>query len=259
MATIKNDRVGNENFNNKGYLMRVVEYNGCSDIVVEFQDKYKGKVHSSYQKFRSGDIRNPYHPNVMGVGMVGTKYPVKVNDKHLKEYVAWRGVIERCYDIEYKQNHTTYINVGCCEEWLYYENFYDWLHGQENFYKWYNGDKWNIDKDILIKGNKLYSPETCCLVPNRVNKLFIKSNAMRGGLPIGVSKDRGKFKALCNNPFTKKCEFLGEYKNPIDAFQKYKKVKEFYIKQVAEIEYANGNIINKCYNAMMHYEVEITD
>lgn len=254
------ERLGEERLNNQGYLMKIVKYENWSNIVVEFLDKYRGRVHTSYQMFQLGAVRNPYQPNVLGVGMVGVKYSTKINGKHNKEYIAWHGIIERCYDNKYKEKHPTYKDVTVCDEWLLFENFYEWLHEQENFDKWYNGYQWNVDKDILIKGNKLYSPETCCLVPNNVNKLFIKTDALRGNLPIGVSKDRNNFKALCNNPFIKECKYLGEYKTPEEAFYfGYKPYKENLIKQVAQIEYDNGNITEKCYNAMMNYEVEITD
>lgn len=154
----------------------------------------------------------------------------------------------------------SYQNVTCCNEWLLYENFYEWLHSQGNFDKWLSGNGWDIDKDILVKGNKVYSSETCCLVPQNINKLFIKNDVIRGILPLGVSRDRGKFRALCNNPFTKEYEYLGEYETPEDAFYLgYKPYKENIIKKVAQIEYDKGNITEICYNAMMNYEVEITD
>ena len=139
-----------------------------------------------------------------------------------------------------------------------FENFYEWLHSQENFDKW-NDDKWTIDKDILIKGNKVYSPETCCLVPNNVNALFIKKSNYRGDLPIGVKQSHKSFIARCSNPITCNREYLGSYSTPSYAFLAYKKYKEELIKQIAEIEYSNSNITKKCYNAMMNYQVEITD
>ena len=169
-------------------------------------------------------------------------------------------MLQRCFDEETKERRPTYIDVVCCKEWLLFETFYEWLHEQKNFDKWFNGNKWALDKDILVKGNKVYSPETCCLVPNNINQLFVKSNSIRGVLPIGITMNNGKFMAQCSNPFTKeKSVNLGIYQTVEQAFQVYKTYKENIIKQMAKIEFNKGNITEECCNAMMNYKVEISD
>lgn len=252
-------RLGKENNNYQGCLMKIVEYNDALNTIVEFQDEYKCKVHAQYRHFLSGQIKNPYYPSVYGVGIVGNKYINWVDRKPTKEYHTWYGIIQRCYDKKTKQRHPTYEYASCCDEWLLFENFYEWLHNQPNFDKWYNGDKWEIDKDILVKGNKVYSPDTCCLMPKYVNSLFTNRSRDRGELPIGVTKHGNSYRARCNNPFTNKSEILKNCKTPEQAFQIYKLYKENVIKQIASIEYNKGNITKACYDAMMKYEVEITD
>lgn len=252
-------RIGEENINTQGCLMRIVEYNNSDDIIVEFQDRYKTKVRATYKWFLYGNIRNPYFPEVCGVGIIGNKYPSVVNKKQLKEYRAWCCMIYRCFNDDIKNRHKSYVNATCCDEWLLFENFYEWLHKQANFDKWLNNNTWAVDKDIIIKDNKFYSPETCCLVPQNVNKLFEKKSLSRGNLPIGVSKNGNGFKAVCKNPLICKNVHIGTYKTIEEAFCAYKKYKEAIIKQVAEVEYSEGNITEQCYNAMMKYEVEITD
>lgn len=195
---------------------------------------------------------------VYGVGIVGTKYLTKINYKHLKEYDAWTNMLKRCFSEKFKSQRPTYKDTTCCNEWLLYENFYEWLHSQENFDKWLNGS-FTLEKDIIVKGNKVYSPETCCLVPQNVNKLFTKRDATRGDLLIGVSKRKDKFITKCCNPITNKRDFLGAYDTQEEAFNVYKIYKEKIIKQIAQEEYDKGNITKKCYEAMMKYEVEITD
>lgn len=239
--------------------MKIVEYNSATDIIVEFQDEYKIKVNSIYANFKSGSIKNPYYPSVYEVGIIGTKYPRSVNCRNIKEYEAWRCILRRCYDSKVKDRQPTYNGVSCCEEWLSYENFYEWLHSQPNFDKWYNGKRWAIDKDIFTKKNKVYSPEACCLVPQNVNCLFLKREAERGKYPIGVRYTKDGFVAVCRNPFLNKSVELGCYSTPERAFQAYKKYKEMIIKQVARVEYENGNITEECYKAMLKYKVEITD
>lgn len=255
-------RQNKSNYNFQGCLMKIVEYNNANDIFVEFQDEYKAIVHSAYREFEKGRIKNPYFPEVYGKGMVGNKYKTRKYNSELKEYKIWHSMLQRCYDEKTKERHQYYNDVTCCDEWLLYENFYEWLHKQPNFDKWIDGDRWAIDKDILIKGNIIYSPETCCLVPANVNSLFTKHDKLRGDLPIGVYyvKKNNTYKAQCNNPFKKnKRVGLGEYSSPIIAFEKYKNFKEQIIKIVAEDEFLKGNITQSCYNAMMNYKVEITD
>lgn len=260
MGDIKRiDRIGEQNFNHQGCLMEIVEYRQYRDIIVEFQDENRAKVHTNYQCFLLGNVKNPYHPSIYGAGVIGNKYLVSVNCKAVKEYKTWSGVIQRCYDKKYQNEQSVYKDVTCCKEWLLYENFYEWLHNQSNFSKWCDGDLWAIDKDILVKGNKIYSPDTCCLVPLNVNTLFTKNNQCRGALPIGVSISGKYYRASCQNPLTNKCEKLGNYSTPEKAFQAYKNYKEDLIKQIAQIEYNNGNITEKCCDAMMKYQVEITD
>ena len=255
----KYKRLGERRYNYQGCLMEITEYNNSLDIAVEFKDIYKAKIHSYYHHFLSGNIKNPYYPSVSGVGMIGIKYPSREKGKHTKEYQTWRHMLERCFDEKTKEKRPYYKDVTCCKEWLLYENFYEWLHSQENFDKWLNGERWALDKDILIKRNKVYSPETCCLVPYNVNCLFTKRNSCRGTLPIGVIEHNGKFIAECNNPFKPYKNYLGIYSTQEEAFFVYKECKEIIIKQVAQIEFDNGNITEKCYNAMMNYQVEITD
>lgn len=252
-------KIGEEKLNNQGCPMKIIAYNNFNDMTVEFQDEYKYKVNTIYANFKSGSIKNPYYPSVYGVGITGTKYPTHINCKNTKEYRAWTEMLRRCFDEAHRNRQPTYKQVICCEEWLNYENYYEWLHNQPNFEKWFNGNRWAIDKDILVKRNKIYSPETCCLVPQNVNCLFLKREAERGEYPIGVSYRKDGFLAHCHNPFTNQREELGYHTTPNNAFNTYKSYKEDIIKKVAKIEYKAGNITKECYEAMMNYKVEIDD
>lgn len=248
-----------EKLNNQGCLMRIINYIDSTNIIVEFQDEYKFKVNTIYANFKSGSIKNPYYPSVFGVGITGVKYPRCIDCKNTKEYEAWKQMLRRCFSEREKKRNNAYIKATCCEEWLNYETFYEWLHSQPNFNKWYEGNRWALEKDIIVKRNKIYSPEFCCLVPQNVNCLFLRREAERGKYPIGVRYTDNGFVAKCRNPFTNKNEDLGCYSTPKNAFEAYKKYKEDIIKQVAEVEYKSGNITNKCYEAMLNYEVEIID
>lgn len=252
-------KLNQERYNNQGCPMKVVECLDKSNIIVEFQDEHKAKVHTNYGNFCRGLVKNPYYPSVYGVGIIGTKYPVSINSVRTKEYCVWHSLIKRCYDPKTRERQPTYKTISICDEWLLFENFCDWLHSQPNFDKWLHGKRWALDKDILNKRNKIYSPNTCCLVPQNVNCLFLKREALRGDYPIGVSYRSDGFVASCHNPFTDSREELGSYSTSEKAFNIYKDYKEDIIRQVANIEYKNGNITEECYQAMMNYEVEIDD
>lgn len=253
------ERLGEIQLNKQGCLMKIVEYNSAIDIVVEFQDERRARVHSTYQHFKNRGVKNPYYPSIYGIGIVGEKYLSYINNKQTKEYLAWKNILSRCYDSKVKEKLPTYKNAICCKEWLYYPNFHEWLYSQENFNKWKNGSKWAVDKDILHKGNKVYSPENCCLVPENVNNMFVKRDNDRGDLPIGVCKVEDYFVVQCHNPFTNKQEFLGCRNNIDDAFHLYKTHKENLIKQIAKIEYSKDTITKECYEAMLKYEVALDD
>ena len=169
-------------------------------------------------------------------------------------------MLKRCYDEEYHKKEPTYIDCEVCEEWLNYQNFAKWFY--KNYYEISN-EKMCLDKDILIKGNKIYSPQTCIFVPNRINNLFVKSNNTRGEYPIGISYHKRKSGNDClrvDITLTNgKRKLLGLFSfNEIEkAFIYYKTEKEKIIKQVAD-EYKDLIPI-ELYDAMYKYEVEITD
>lgn len=134
------------------------------------------------------------------------------------------------------------------------------------FVNWYKKQKgfdlgWELDKDILIKGNKVYSPETCILLPDRINTAFCSSKAARGDLPCGVRY------VEYNNKYRSRCRYvkdgvrfrkdIGTYPTVIEAFQAYKSFKESYIKSLAE-DYKEL-LDEKAYVALINYSVEIDD
>ena len=254
----REERLGEVNYNTSDTLMRIVEYNSATDIIIEFQDEYKAKIHTTYREFKKGGIKNPYHPCVLGVGYYGVgKYKSRGKDgKKTKAYKYWYYMLERCYD-PYKLNkHPTYIDCYVCDEWLCFQNFCKWFY--ENYYE-IDGEKMRLDKDILIKGNKVYSPDTCMIVPERINSLFVKCDKSRGEYPIGVNHHKltNKLQVNCNT--LEKYEYLGLFplNKPFQAFTCYKNFKENYIKKIAN-EYKEF-IPKKLYDALYKYEVEIND
>jgi len=192
------------------------------------------------------EIDHRLKPSVYGVGYRGIGKYSSSN----KSYKIWQSMLQRCYDPKYHKTKPSYIKCEVHQEWHNFQNFAKW------FEKRYTVEKmlgWALDKDILIKGNRIYSPEACCLVPLEINSLFIKSGKSRGKYPIGVTKSGKKFRAR----FGKDRDHLGIFNTPEEAFQVYKIAKEIYIKEIAYKW--RSKITEACYSALINYQVEITD
>lgn len=259
-----NKRLGETKKNEEhlgNYEMRIIEYNGSHNIWVEFQDKHKARVHTTYGNFKNGKVKNPYHPSMYNVGYLGQgEYRRKLNGKDTRVYRIWISMLQRCYDPYFLNEHPTYRDCMVCDKWLNFQNFAEWYY--ENYYEIEN-EKICLDKDILYKGNKIYSPKTCIFAPERINTLFLKQEKMRGDTPIGMywCKERNKYHvhfAMYDKKIGKsKPKFIGRYDTIEEAFFSYKQEKENYIKQVAD-EYKDL-IPQKLYKALYKYEVEIND
>lgn len=179
---------------------------------------------------------------------------VGINDLYgVKQSVAWRrweSMLIRCYGKDYLNTRPTYEGCRVCDEWLTFSNFKKWF--DENYKEGYH-----LDKDILVKGNKVYSPHTCCFVPHKINTLLLNRGRDRGSLPLGVSKQYNKFQVSVNEDG--ECRYIGLFNTIEDAFRAYKNAKEEYIKKIATDYYNRGLIDKYVRDALFRYEVEITD
>lgn len=190
---------------------------------------------------------------VFGVGINDSSEKVCNKDGTLgASYRHWYNMLARCYNKKTKKDAPSYEKCVVCYEWLTYSNFKEW------FDKHYV-EGWELDKDILIKGNKTYSPSTCCFVPREINSLFTKHTRGRGKCPIGVyyttrGWQRKYIAALCIDGVRRG---IGSFFTPEEAFQAYKIAKEAYIKKVANKW--KDMLEDKVYKAMCNYCVEITD
>ena len=250
----KDGRLNEIGVNKNGEEMTIVRYGGVNDIDVQFVKDGTIVEHKQYGNFKTGSISNPFSPTIYGVGCIGVgKFKSRdENGKHTKCYEVWLSMLRRCYDPNTHKKQPTYKGCIVCEEWHNFQVFAQWFY--EHYYELEN-ERMTLDKDILCKGNKVYSPETCVFTPNFINVLFTKCNKTRGNLPIGVSKKGDKFQAHLNKDNRK--IHLGMFNTPEEAFQTYKKAKEQYIKELAE-KY-KSQIPYELYEALMNYEVNIDD
>jgi len=190
---------------------------------------------------------------VYGVGVNDWVGKIKVGGKPIKEYDLWTSMLERCFSEKFKQSRPTYEGVTCSKEWLSMTTFIEDVSQMKGF----GLSGWALDKDIIQKGNKLYSKDTCCFVPLEVNMLLTKSDNSRGEYPVGVCfhKTRGKFKAQLT--INGKRKHLGYFTTPEEAFQVYKLAKEAYIKVVAQ--QWQHLLDERVFQALLDYEVNIDD
>lgn len=157
---------------------------------------------------------------VIGVGINDSEKPIsgckRVGSRRIQWtcpfYKEWSGMLRRCYSEKALERRGKYKGCEVCEEWKVFSNFRDWMESQD-----WAGNQ--LDKDIIVEGNNIYSPETCAFVSHELNKFLCDSGASRGKWPIGAyfHKGRGMFKAQCSNPFTKKREHLGFFATPEEA------------------------------------------
>lgn len=254
------NNIGIKRMNNAGKMMEIIDYQDCHNVFVKFDDGTIVKC--SMNCFRAGEVKNPNSISVCGVGIVGNKYPIRENKQLCKEYLVWSKMLERCYKNNRSNKNKSYIGCSVCKEWLYYPNFYEWLHSQSNYEKW-KTEKYTIDKDIIQKGNKIYEPSKCCLVPYYINLLLTNHKSARGKYPVGViyNKRDDCFDVIVNDGILtdKKKIHLYGFQNPTIAFYKYKELKEKIIKERAKQEFELKNITEDCYNALLRYKIEITD
>ena len=266
----KIDRTGETSLSNEGCAMKIAEYNNCNDIIVEFEDEHKYRVHTSYKHFKNGECKNPFFASVFGHGYLGTDKNGNVpKTKEFKdgktvntwEYDRWQSMLRRCFDNKLKERKPTYKDVTCCNRWLCFANFLEDFEILKQEYNWDDDIKLNLDKDILHKGNKIYSLENCVLVPDWINLLFIKRDNDRGSYPVGVSYHKGAKKYQANCHVNGKRIMLGYYNTIEEAFNAYKIAKKQEIKRVANECILKGFISkdSRLYKAMISYQVEIDD
>ena len=198
----KINRVGEEGINKFGSKMVIKEYRGCMDIDVYFPEYNWTFKHAQYTSFKNKSIKCLYEPRYFGKGYLGEgKYKVWENGKITDGHIIWRNMLKRCYDPKYQEKHPTY--KGCTVEnyLLNFQHMGEWI--EDNYYE-VPGEVMCLDKDILHKGNKIYSRDTCIFVPKRINSLFVKCDNRRGDNPIGVSDlPSGNYQVNCSNGFGK--------------------------------------------------------
>lgn len=167
------------------------------------------KISSSNVK--SGNVKDPYHPQVLGVGYLGVgRFKSKLGSaangfNNTKEYSAWINMIQRCYYNDYeirRQGYTCYDGISIDESWKCFQDFAEWYVPRREVIDSAGILKANLDKEILSPSKKatLYSAETCCVIPPEINSMLIGiSKSKKDGLPAGIIKGKHNFRVSCTS------------------------------------------------------------
>ena len=232
---------------------KILKYNNSENVEIQFTNTGYRKV-AEMKEVKTGSIKDPYSSSVYGIGVVGNKYLASMNGRNTKEYDLWYSMLKRCYSDTLKKKYPTYEGCEVSEKFKSYEYFYEWCHKQVGF----GNDGWHLDKDLLIKGNKVYSESTCVFIPQEINSLLTKRTASRGEHLIDVcwNKTKKAFRAMVSKNKGKR-EYLGCFKTELEAFNAYKQAKESFVKEQANKW--KGKIDVRAYEALMDYEVSIDD
>lgn len=200
---------------------------------------------------------------VFGVGINDADYVVKkwvedgyVNGRRKQRlvwccpfYQTWTSMLQRCYSAKLQERNPTYIGCTVSEEWKRFSNFRGWMVAQD----W---EGMQLDKDLLLEGNKGYSEETCVFVTKAVNMFTVERGNDRGEWLIGVYWHKGtsKFISRCSNPFTKKREHLGLFVNELEAHQEWLKRKLELAKELAAIQ-TDPRVAEALINRYSNYKI----
>lgn len=160
-------------------------------------------------------------------------------------WTVWRAMLDRCYNPNRSRHSPAYDGCMMCEDWHDFQNFAEWFYANVK-------EGFQIDKDIKVKGNKLYCPEMCVVVPPHVNTLLLDQHKYTGALKQGVTfnKKSGKFYASISR-FGRKCH-LGSFDSEDDAHAFYCVEKTKYVAEVVSMYLTSGDITSGIATALIN-------
>lgn len=171
--------------------------------------------------------------------------------KRTKSYGTWKQMLGRAYCPKGHARYPTYAGCSVAEEWLEYQNFAEWFEAHE-----YSNRGYQLDKDLLIPGNKIYAPDRCVFVPSQLNNLLLDCGSARGQYKQGVYFHKGSNKFRANIRVNGRRKGLGYFDTEIEAYNAYKKAKEEHVKHMAN--HWQDDIADEVYDALMNWQLEET-
>ena len=178
-----------EHFNsaNDG-LFYIAEDNGWDNVTIIFLSGYLSKATRS--QIKKGQVKDRFKKTYCDIGFIGG-IEFKTKGKTSKAYYRWRHMIARCYDTKTQESMPTYNGCTVCDEWQNYQNYSRWF--ADNFIQGLD-----VDKDILVDGNKIYSPNTCKFVSHQENSEKATAKEYKFKSPKGELISIYNLKSFCN-------------------------------------------------------------
>lgn len=138
--------------------------------------------------------------------------------RNTKPYTLWTSMFKRCYSKKFHDECPSYAGCSVADEWHLFSQFLKFYHD-------HYVDGYVLDKDILIPGNKIYSPERCVFIPEGLNSFVIFQDMRRGSLPIGVSASKQTRKFQAKISINGQRKFLGYFDTPSEANEAWAREK----------------------------------
>lgn len=237
-SSMQTIQIGDTFSTNDGGSVTVTNVVNYKNIGIRHNDHYGHNSVVRLEHLNNGNIKNPYLPNVFGIGYIGVgPYPITVNRIPTVAYKIWSGMLHRCYYNSRSMKNKSYSKTIVHPHWHNFQNFADWYVNHP-----FNYPGYQLDKDIIHNGSNCYSSHTCVLVPPAINILFIERNTISRieQLPQGVSRNGDKFQATLNNIY------IGTFETMEEASIAYRTRKYNYIHQLIQ-HYELGLCVDVCY------------
>ncbi len=173
--------LGNKYDTNCG-MLEVIKYINSRNVLVRFVNTGHVKT-ARMDDIKNGEVKDPFYPSVLGVGFLGGgEHKVSINGKKTKAYICWKSMLERCYSAKRHKENPTYIGCTVHPDWHNFQTFAAWYYKNHPD----DGKKYDLDKDIIVKGNRVYSPETCMFVSHEKNMVEAHAKSYTFRSPNGA-------------------------------------------------------------------------
>jgi len=215
MKIYNEQHIGERHVSNEGYdIVAVRGSDKPYHVVVSIDGRYEKLVR--YSSLINGNIKNLYHKSVYGHGYIGIgRHKVSIKGVLTKKYIAWRGMLRMCYSSDYRIKYPTYKDATVCDDWHDFQNFGDWYDEQ------YKEKWWQLDEDLLSRGKKVYSPNTCVFIPRELN-MFLGRDKGNGDYPTGVFRVGSKYRSQIQCLLSGRSLYLGTYDTIAEADLAYR-------------------------------------
>ena len=199
MSKIKEKYEGMQFQTNNCGVLTIVEYINSKKVKVRFNDT-GCEFTTCMQHIKTGKVKDRLYPWVYGVGYLGIGATTRLKKSQNYQYIRWKSMMRRCYCPLYLNNRPAYRNCTVAKEWHNFSNFYTWyndnypIDGKE--YQ-IDGKEYDLDKDIKIKGNIVYSPDSCMFVTRKENNIAAQAKTYAMKSPSGETIEIYNMQLFC--------------------------------------------------------------